>query len=222
MKPNGERARAAVMMICAVLILELITVVSTYLQYNLLDNYAHGVAYTDAQLGNNDLRVQLVMLVYWVFFVMSGIVFIMWFRRAYYNLHQLGRRMQFSDTWAVWSWFVPILSFFRPFVIMKELFNTSELVLYKSGVKTIKNFPLIYLSLWWGLWLVDNFMVQLLKNMAPLGDEFEQLYNESLFYIAQSIVSIFAGLLLIKIIRAYDKREQLLYSQVGGKQADEL
>lgn len=222
MKPNGERARAAVMMIYAVLILELITVVSTYLQYNLLDNYAHGVAYTDAQLENNDLRVQLVMLVYWVFFVMSGIVFIMWFRRAYHNLHQLGRQLQFSDTWAVWSWFVPILSFFRPFVIMKELFNTSELVLYKSGMKTIKNYPMIYLSLWWGLWLVDNFMVQLLKNMAPLGDEFEQLYNESLFYIAQSIVSIFAGLLLIKIIRAYDKREQLLYSQVGDRQVDEL
>ncbi len=211
MKPNGERARAAVTMVCAVLVIEIITIISTYLQYDLLDNYAKGVAYTDEQLGNNDLRVQLVMVVYWVFFIMSGIIFIMWFRRAYFNLHQLGRSLQFSEAWAVGSWFVPILSFFRPFMIMKELFNTTELVLYRSGIKSIKNFPMTYLGLWWVLWLLNNIMVQILKNMTPQGDEFQQLYNESLFYIAQSIVSIFTGILVIKIILAYDVRERLLH-----------
>lgn len=211
MKPNEDRARAAVVMVWAVIVLELIGIISNYMQYDLLQCFSNGVEYTTEQLENNDLRVKFVTIIYGVFFAMSGITFIMWFRRAYYNLHQCHKDVRFLEGWAAGAWFVPILNLFRPFQIMKELFNLNGYLLAKNGIKNIKTFPALYLSAWWAFWLINNAMIQILNKVSPEADEVESLSNESLFYIGQSIISIIAGLLIIKIIKAYNSREKLLF-----------
>ncbi len=210
-KPNDDRARAAIMMIWAVIALELVGVVSNYMQYDLLQNFSNGVEYSTEQLENNDLRVKLVTIIYGIFFAMSGITFIMWFRRAYYNLHQCYKPVRFSEGWAAGAWFVPILNLFRPFQIMKELFDLNNYLLAKNGIKNIKTFPAFYVSTWWAFWLINNAMIQILSKVSPEGDEVQSLSNESLFYIGQSIISILAGLLIIKIIKAYNFREKRLF-----------
>ncbi|WP_430613450.1 DUF4328 domain-containing protein [Flavobacterium sp. JP2137] len=209
MKPNEERARAAMIMIWAVIAMELLVMVSNYLQYDLLLHFSQGDEYTTEQLENNDLRVKLVTIIYGIFFFMSAVTFIMWFRRAYFNLHQCTSYLYFKEGWAVAAWFVPIVNLFRPFTIMKELFEVSARLLNKAALQP-KHFPVFYLSTWWILWLIDNAMIQILNRVVPAVDEVDVLAHESLFYMGQSAISIVSGLLLIKIIKTYNAREIIL------------
>jgi len=63
-----------------------------------------------------------------VLLIIAGYVtLIMWLRRAYYNLHQLPDiRPDYSDGWAAGAWFVPFINFWRPYTIMREVWQDTQ------------------------------------------------------------------------------------------------
>ena len=83
LRPNNKRAKTAIVLIWIVLGLEIVSIISSYMQYNMLKDILIGVEYTDKELELDDTRERLVGLVYIIAWLSSGITFIMWFRRAY-------------------------------------------------------------------------------------------------------------------------------------------
>ena len=114
LKPNGQRAKTAITMIWVVLILEIISLISGYLQYDLLQILANGGDVSMEAADSNDLREQAISIVYLITFVISGVTFIQWFRRAYFNLHSKVNHLSHTEGWAAGSWFVPIINLYRP------------------------------------------------------------------------------------------------------------
>src|SRR4249919_2196416 len=50
--------------------------------------------------------------------------FIMWFRRAYWNLHQVNvSAAHFPEGWAAGAWFVPFINLIRPYRIMQQIWK---------------------------------------------------------------------------------------------------
>lgn len=86
-RPNEQRANIAILLIWIVLAMELISLISNYFQFNMLQSVQDGNTLPMDEANANDTRVQLLSVLYLVVYIISGITFIMWFRRAYFNLH---------------------------------------------------------------------------------------------------------------------------------------
>ncbi|UYZ60585.1 DUF4328 domain-containing protein [Hymenobacter latericus] len=87
-------------------------------------------------------------ILYLLIRVASYVFLIRWFRRAYANIARAGEPTQYSDGWAAGAWFVPILSFFRPYSMMKEVWRHTQLLAYDAVQ------PHGLLRIWWLLFVL--------------------------------------------------------------------
>ena len=88
LRPNEQRAKNAILLIWIVFAIEIVNLLSSYMQYDLLQTIANGGIVSDETIESNDTREVVVGIIYFIAYLISGITFIMWFRRAYFNLHQ--------------------------------------------------------------------------------------------------------------------------------------
>lgn len=81
--------------------------------------------------------------------------FLIWFRRAYENLPSFGARgLRFTPGWAIGSWFIPILNYFRPAQIAADIWKASHPTLSPgdpSGWRTRR--ASILVPVWFVLWV---------------------------------------------------------------------
>ncbi|MDR0666202.1 MAG: DUF4328 domain-containing protein [Campylobacteraceae bacterium] len=133
LKPNEQRAKKAIILIWIVLILEIVSFISSYMQYDLLQTFANGGYISPEAADANDNREQIIGIFCLIAYIISAVTFIMWFRRAYYNLHQEADSLLYAEGWAAGSWFIPIINLYRPYKIMKELYVKTKELLQKRG-----------------------------------------------------------------------------------------
>ena len=147
---------------------------------------------------------------YMIAHILSAVMFIQWFRRAYYNLHQKINHLSYSEGWAAGAWFVPILNLFRPYQIMKELYNETKNILLKNGLNISKSFSTNLLGLWWTLWIIGNFLGQAVFQSARSAETIDELTTMTMLNMASSIFGIPLALIAIKVIKDYSNIETLL------------
>jgi hypothetical protein len=206
-KPNQKRASLAIQLLWAVMILDLFSMVSSYMQYSLLQDLTNGIDVSDTDLEFNDLREQLIALLYTVVYLISVVCFIQWFRRAYNNLESR-TRINHDEGWAAGAWFVPIISLFRPYRIMNELFEkTHKLITDKTGARDEKNEGSAYIGVWWALWIIVGYIGNYSIKAAFRSNSIEDLVSSTVADIAMTGLSLPLGILAILIVTAYAKKE---------------
>ena len=198
---------------------EFIWLISEYFQFNLLQSIINGKIVTEETIKANNIREQIISIISLLINIISGIIFIQWFRRAYYNLHQLVKHLSFSEGWAAGSWFVPILNLFRPFQIMKELFEETKKILTKKDIKIDENFSINFLDLWWGLWIINAIIGQIIFHYQD--KTYEDLFESNILSIISNVIDIVLGFITIKIIKAYSNLESLLYEINDNEDVEE-
>ena len=85
------------------------------------------------------------------------IIFLLWFKREYHNLHAINPKLKYKEAWAIWSWFIPVINLWRPYQIMKEIYihaTTTEKKEIHPEEEEIITTPII--DLWWLLWIASN------------------------------------------------------------------
>lgn len=208
-KPNDKRAKTAILLIYIVMVLDVLTLGSGFMQYQLLDGALTVGIDTDAASAN-DLREQVIGILYMIVYIVSVVTFIMWFRRAYYNLHQHVRPLLFSEGWAAGSWFVPFLNLFRPYQIMKELYTETKHLLARKELSYSEQFTTRYLGVWWAFWIVTSFLGQFVFRYSLRADTVDELLTTTIAGMAESILNIPLGFLAVKIIKDYSAMEPLV------------
>lgn len=131
----------------------------------------------------------------------SGIAFIMWFRRAYFNLHQKVSYLAHAEGWAAGCWFVPIINLFLPYQIMKEIHVETKELFVREGMDA-PGYSTKLIGWWWGLWLFGG--------VIPSLCSFFFNYNPFINVISLLITYIPLSLITMKIIRDYSRVEPLL------------
>ncbi|MCL2416977.1 MAG: DUF4328 domain-containing protein [Bacteroidales bacterium] len=220
LKPNEQRAKNAILWIWIVLALEIISLISSYMQYSLLQTVAGGGFISDKVANANNTRESIVGFIYAIAYIISFITFIMWFRRAYFNLHQKDKTLQFSEGWAAGSWFVPIVNLYRPYQIMKEIYNETKYLLTKKGLSEKVNYSTIYLGWWWALWIISGFIGQIVLRYTFRGaDTVERFISTTIGHMILSVLGIPLAFIMVKIIKDYSRVEPLL-TQVNDEQLE--
>ncbi len=209
LRPNAKRAKNAILLIYIVMALDVISIVSGYMQYSLLVRMVQG-DYSMLEAEMNDLRQMFIGYIYIITLVVSAVFFIMWFRRAFFNVHQLSRRLRYSEGWAAGAWFVPIMNLFRPFQIMSEMVNETRSILVNRSLISKDQLNSSLVGLWWAAWIVNNLFGNFVYRYANNAETVDNLMNATLFDIISSGLGLFAGFAAITVIKMYAAVEVVL------------
>jgi hypothetical protein len=210
LKPNGHRAKNAIIVIWIILVLDVLSLISGYFQYDLLSTVANGGFISPVQATFNDLREQIIAVLYLLASIISAITFIQWFRRAYFNLHLHIEYLLHPEGWAAGSWFVPIVSFYRPYQIMKELYEESIELLEKRGIR-VPDISMNYISVWWAFWILSSIFGQVILRITLKSNTVDDYIFTTICGMIQNIVNIPLAILAIQVIKNYAKLEPHLF-----------
>jgi Domain of unknown function (DUF4328) len=120
-----------------------------------------GITMISAYVGGVDFTDYLLRWTF-VFFLVSPFLFLIqiilfcfWIHRANSNARALGaERMSFTPGWSVGWFFVPIMNIFRPYQVVREIWNSSGPSADSGGNDV--SAPIV-IKVWWGLWLISTF-----------------------------------------------------------------
>lgn len=209
-KPNGKRAKIAMLLVSLVMLINLVKITSLFFQYQLLAMVQSGEVVTEQMATSNDTRQLVIEVMLLAIYLVSAVTFIMWFRRAYFNMHMRVRSGNHAEGWAAGSWFVPVLSFFRPYNIMYEMWkeSTSLLELRAGNVSFPESRYL--LGIWWTLWILASFVVKVVDKIIDENQTIEQLMDYTLAAMFLASLFIPLSLVTLKVISGYNQIESTL------------
>ncbi|WP_192347076.1 DUF4328 domain-containing protein [Algoriphagus sp. Y33] len=206
-RDNQERGKWAKIGLSLAITLTVILTVSNIFQLELLLRWSSGAEVDMFEAEMNDTRQEIIVIVYFLCMILAAISFLFWFRRAYFNLHQKLKTLEFNEGWAVGSWFVPFLNLVRPYKIMKELYSESAFWLKMKGIDVERDHDR-YLLAWWILWIISTVVGRIVSKMAE--DTLDDMIELTQVAIGAGILEIIVGLLAFKVISDYFKREQIM------------
>ena len=143
------------------------------------------------------MRRQIEVLSY----VAAAIAIPMWCHRVYRNLPALGAQsLRFSPGWAAGAWFVPVLWMWRPYEVLREVWQHSR---PREESWTL-------LKIYWAAWLIANWVA--------IGAVFARFTNDTgsdavnLFSKLVDIpAAVFGILIVLRVTRGQLTRVALLW-----------
>lgn len=208
LRPNTQRAKTALIFLWIVFGLNIVSLVSECMQYNLLQSALGGGLVTEEEASSNNLRERFVLILYALAYIPCGILFICWFRRAYYNLHLRTDYLRHAEGWAAGAWFVPFLNLVRPFQIMRELYVETDAILVRRSEGYTERTNRMLLGFWWALWIISSILNRIFSKMG--ADTIEEMISFTENQMLLSVLIIPLGLMAIKLVSDYSKMETLL------------
>ena len=181
-------------------------------QARLLSRARDGETITQAEALVNNSRVEMIGWLQIAVYLITGVLFLMWIYRAYWNLKALGaRKPAYSPGWAVGYFFVPFINLVRPYEIVKEIWRgsnpdvgVSEELAKQRGLSLGQYSSTSRLvGFWWVSWLaanIINYLTAKLSGIADTPDEFLRATFASMLGDALSVIAALGAMLVIKKI----------------------
>lgn len=219
LKPNQQRARNAMILLGIMLGLELASLGSAYLLYNALQDVANGIEISPEDASAHDNRQKTITILFIIANVLCVVTFILWFRRAYYNLHQKVTTLAAPESWAAFSWFIPIVCLVRPYKIMTEMYRETRQLLVERDIYFRGDLSTGYVGAWWTLWILNGAFGVYMLRYGRNTETIEEAITAIQASMVINVVGIPLALLAIKVIKDYSDVEPLLLDVKGDGDA---
>lgn len=214
-RDNQARAKRALQFLYVTGILEVANIGADIWQYDLLTNHIDDMATIQLSdtvqfwLGITSICVSIATI----------ITFIHWFRRAYYNLRIINpSAATLEEGWAAGAWFVPILNWWRPFSIMKEIWYGTRAA-YGGAFRT--QVPDNLLVVWWVLWVVSSILNNIANRLRLKADTVDAFQSCLILSIIGTALSMAALVCIIAIIRKFLTLEKGI-AELGEQPSDSI
>jgi hypothetical protein len=199
------------------IVIATISMLSGYMEYDLLSDYQNGV-YTSQELAvadgeASDIRQQIIGIIYLINFIISGFLILKWIHRANFNSHQLGaENMEFTAGWSIGYFFIPIMTLFKPYQAMKEIWQTSHNPKEWNMIEVSKLLPA-----WWTVWLINNFLGQIIFRTASDAEGVEPLMRLNLITQASNLLDIILAILTFLVIVKIHEQQKHAFENTANK-----
>lgn len=209
LEPNNSRSKAVISMIWIILILDIVSLLSNYLQLLLLSDMSNGATVEEQTLQNNDFRQWVISIIYIIAFIISAAAFIRWFKRAYSNLAlKMPNQLDYSVSSTVYCWFIPFVNFYLPYVIMKSMYtNTDKYLIYKGNENYTEQLKTNYLGWWWFLWIMSRLTFKITNKTSI----FTNILDSTVIDMLSNGFSIILAIITIIVIKDYANAEKILF-----------
>ncbi|MCC6701044.1 MAG: DUF4328 domain-containing protein [Fluviicola sp.] len=209
LRPNEERSNRLIIVLWIYTGFQVLTSISDIMQYFLLRDIQKGT-FNMQEINANDFRQSIVGIIMLLFYIGVAIVFIQWFRRAYYNLHQLSNKCSFAEGWAAGAWFVPFMNLGRPFTIMREMVDIAEGMLIKQGHVEEDTSRRRSVGIWWTLWIIISIVSSSNSRIQTKSDSIDVITTTTLIDIAIAWSFIPLTFVTVRMIKKYAELEKYL------------
>jgi Protein kinase domain/Domain of unknown function (DUF4328) len=152
--------------------------------------------------------------------LVTAVLFLWWFRRAYRNLAALGARgLRFAGGWAIGAWLVPILSLVRPKQLLNDIWRASDPDLPLDNDGSWRRKPVPSVLTWWWLAFLASMTARaittesvhslaVLMTFGLASRPLDQVQPTSGIQSLADLLSIVAGLLALRIVRIVTARQE--------------
>lgn len=156
----------------------------------------------------SDSFVATTVVLEFVVYILSGIVFLMWLHRIVANNRALGaKQLVYTAGWAVGWWFVPFANLVRPVQAVDEAWRAADPAVAdstrdsrrRSGSRGL-------IAGWWTFWILG--LVTSIGAISPNNVTLSSLHDNTVVALVSLVLRIIACLLAIVIVIALTARQQ--------------
>lgn len=210
---NSDRLTKVVKcFLVAQVLVALVSIFSNYFEYQYLADLQSGLydsdelATMDAEA--SDFRQRIMAFLYLFNFIASGIAILMWIYRANYNAYELGaKNLHFTPGWSIGFYFIPIMSLWKPYQAMKEIWQASE---HPKNWKSVHVSGI--LSLWWMLWLINNFIGRLTAKAIVKAKEVGAYMDANILQQISCVFDIALALVFFVVVKCIHDNQTKAYA----------
>ncbi len=206
-KSNSERAKTAIMFLWILFAIGIMVVVSDAIQVNLIKKALNGGTVTQLEGAANDARQVIISWLYTIMYLISMLCFILWSGRAYYNLHQKVSGLKYKNGWGIVSWFVPVLSLFRPYEIVRETVTETSRILEKNNIIIERPLSINLLNWWWMLYIIKIVSIGIIRSGITAAESIHGIYTYTFLATLSDALGLVVTLLFIRVVVLYSKYE---------------
>jgi hypothetical protein len=145
--------------------------------------------------------VGLPAILFLLAYVAAAVAVPMWCHRVYRNLPALGAQsLKFSPGWAAGAWFVPVLWIWRPYEVLREVWQNSR----------PKGESWTWLKIYWAAWLIGNWVAigtTVSGSANDIGSDAVNLFSKLVDFAA----AVLAILVVLRVTRGQLTRVALLW-----------
>jgi Protein kinase domain/Domain of unknown function (DUF4328) len=179
---------------------------------------------TPSQLANGVFGVEGILL------LLTALMFLLWFRRAYWNLLALGAgRLRYTGGWAVWGWLVPLLSLVRPKQLLNDIWRASDPALPVGQPEAWRRRPVPSVLTWWWLVFLASVVARAVTTesfhalaqvmtFGLLGRAIDLIRPTSGVQALADLLTAAAALLALRVVRMVTERQQARAERLGAAQ----
>jgi hypothetical protein len=144
-----------------------------------------------------------------VTYVIGGVIFIVWFHRAYGNLGVLGvDRPRRGRGWAIGAWFIPIANMFIPKQMANDVWRAGDPG-FRQGDPDWQARPVApLLHWWWAFWLSSSMATVIAGNLQSGAETFEAFRPGVVADAASQVLGILGALAAIAVITRATNRQE--------------
>jgi len=211
MKDNKKAAQTAIFVFVLLCLVNPIAFYSGYIEYELLEKINADEYVTEEEALSNDQRQMIIGLVQTVIYLSSIIFFLVWFTRAYSNLFLFEKKPKFKKKMAIWSFIIPIVSLYRPYQIMNEIWFETQMQVRKIFSETKINISTFLMGTWWALFIITNYVGNFVIKTSFKNDTIEEMINSTRAFMISDFLDIPAAIITIILIHQVSIFESKLF-----------
>jgi Domain of unknown function (DUF4328) len=214
LRDNTSRAKQIISIFWIMLGITIVNIGSLAWQYTLLvDIQADPDNYNEQTANISDTLQAVLSIADLGIYILAVVFFIKWFRRAYYNLHQLKwHNARYTEGWAAGSWFVPIIWWWWPYQIMMDIWKGTQ-----SAVRERLGEPqsAAIVGWWWAIYLISGFYGDFSARLSWKAEELDELLVSTKVDFIGEILSLPAIIITIILIQRTSnfEKELLVHSE---------
>jgi len=214
LRDNTARAKQIISIFWIMFGITIADMVSLGWQYYLLIDVQANPGNIDMEiLKTSDTLRQIITIVNILIIILAVVFFIMWFRRAYYNLHTLAwNNARYTEGWAAGSWFVPVVNLWWPYQIMVDIWKgTQHAIRERFGEPQ----PTALIGWWWALRLIDIFFGNITARFSASANDIDELLTATRLEFIGNIITIPTIIITIALIQRTSnfEKELLIHSE---------
>lgn len=155
-------------------------------------------------------------VLFWLTYIISIVVFIQWFYRAYNNINKISlSNLKYSPGMSIGIWFIPIANWIIPFWIMNENWNHTSAILQKHAPQEVIS-DKATLNAWWGFYIASG-IINLIASFMLMGSGryIETIQTVMMLRLLSFVLFLIAGVAGYNMIRIFNKMEMVMYENQG-------
>ena len=170
-----------------------------------------------SEVQDADDRVQLTGVLAVASYIVTGIVFVIWFQRCYKNSQALGAsHLRFSSGWAAGAWFVPFLNLVRPKQIADDIWkSTDPAAPAQQGSSWMANSVPPLINAWWGFFIGGAVVGRIVATLSRNSDSLSELRTLDRVAAGAQIITVVAAILAVLVVRAMTTRGEQRAATLG-------